>query len=163
MQRDLTHLEPIIKECLRYCPKTGAIIWIKQKGKRVTPGMAAGTLDISGYIKIGLNKHNLRAHRIAWFLHYGAWPVNQVDHIDGDRANNRINNLRDVTQSDNQHNIYDSNIGNKSTGLRGVTKKKGRRFQAKITVHGVIKHLGSFDTAQRASYAYQDAKLKYVS
>ena len=93
------------------------------------------------------------AHRLAWFLYYGHLPINLIDHIDGDRSNNKIDNLRDVTH---QQNLWNN------TKAKGYSwDKASNKFQAKIAVNGKQKHLGLFNTEQEARNAYLKAKEIY--
>jgi hypothetical protein len=89
-----------INEYLQYNPETGVIIW-NYKGKLAFPGKLAGSINKNGYIQIYLKGKQYYAHRLAWYLHYGKWPTKHVDHINGIRNDNRINNLRDVSASIN--------------------------------------------------------------
>jgi len=148
------HLNEIIKERLRYCTETGHLIWVANE-------KVAGSVERKGYISIHIGRCTVKAHQIVWFFNHGVWPTEQIDHIDEDKANNLISNLREVSGSINQHNITKPQSNN-TTGFRGVFMNR-EKFAARIHIDGVIRNLGSFDTAQRASNAYQDAKLKYVS
>lgn len=84
---------------LKYEPGTGALIW--KTGSRAGLPMSGAS---PGYLTVNYCDHSYRAHRVAWLLHYGAWPVDELDHINGNRSDNRICNLRDVTHSQNQMN-----------------------------------------------------------
>lgn len=110
-----------------------------------------------GYIVacIQYNKklYNIRAHRLAWFLHYGKLPKNVIDHIDGNTSNNKVENLRDVTIQQNHFN---------RTTAKGYTWAKNRnKFVAYINVDCKVKFLGYFDTKEEAKVAYLEAKKKY--
>ena len=92
-------------------------------------------------------------HRFAWFLHYGSLPNNSIDHIDGDRSNNKIHNLRDVTHQQNQWN---------RTTAKGYTwNKNANKFQSKIRINGKVKSLGYYTTEQEARNAYLKGKQIY--
>lgn len=95
-----------LKEYLHYNPNTGIFTWIKLSSKysRIKIGQKAGCNNGAGYICIEINNKNYKAHRLAWYLYYGTWPKGQIDHINGVKEDNRINNLRDVTSSTNSKN-----------------------------------------------------------
>ena len=98
-------------------------------------------------------------HRLAWLYVYGEWPHQQIDHIDGNKLNNRIENLRDVSPYANNENLHNPKKHN-STGVLGV-RKRGNKYHSRIVVNGIEKHLGTFPTAAIAHQAYIDAKRKY--
>jgi hypothetical protein len=89
-------------------------------------------------------------------MHYGVWPTGEIDHLDGDPSNNRIENLRDSTHLVNMQNRRRANIGSK-TGVLGV-KPHGKRFRATIETDRRGRHLGVFDTVEAAHAAYVAAK-----
>ena len=132
-----------------YCPVSGEI-----KGVR---GNVITRKDGRGYSFIGLmiegKNYNILGHRLAWFLHYGTLPINQVDHIDGDRSNNKIDNLRDVTSQQNHFNIT------KAIGYR-VVKTTGC-FRAYIALNRKQINLGTYKTKEEARAAYLKAKETY--
>lgn len=136
-----------VLELLEYNPDTGVFFWKKQTGK-VKSGSVAGNIQ-AGYRKISIDRFQIKAHRLAWFLTYGVWPSGQIDHIDGDKLNNRISNLRDVPMSINMQNRYA--VRRKSDLPMGVTKNKYGRFIANIRV-------GTYDSAAEASEAFMRAK-----
>jgi len=110
----------------------------------------------NGYIIVPIyadKKYTIMGHRLCWFLHYGQLPKNQLDHIDGDRLNNKIYNLRDVT---NQHNQW-----NRLTAKGYVWHKQRKKFMARIRLNGKDIHLGLFDTTKEAHNAYLEAKKIY--
>ena len=84
-----------MKDLLNYDPDTGDFTWKVSTSNRVRVGQVAGTLRHDGYIRIKVNGKLYLAHRLAWFFVYGVWPVEFLDHIDQDKSNNRINNLRE--------------------------------------------------------------------
>lgn len=97
-------------ELLRY--EDGHLFWKKCKpGRQI--GKPAGHCDRTGYRRIMLDYKMYLAHRIIWLLHYSEWPVNYIDHIDGNPRNNKIENLRDVSHSENMFN----NLARRSNDL----------------------------------------------
>jgi hypothetical protein len=112
------------QKAVSYCPLTGVFTWKIKKGK-AKPGFVAGYVCPKGYVKIEIYGSPVLAHRLAWFLYYGQWPKSQIDHINGIKCDNRITNLRDVTQSQNQCNV--GTRKDNTSGFRGVTFHKHRR------------------------------------
>ena len=144
---------------LDYDPKTGIFRWLVNR-QRIKMGAVAGTIDHYGYIVIMVNGTNLKAHRLAWLYTHGVWPEQQIDHINGVKADNRIANLRDVPQSMNQHNQVRTKKNNTS-GFCGVSwEKRDKRWRAMIMVNGRKQHIGLFDTPEAAHAAYLAAKLR---
>jgi len=147
-----------LRELLHYNPTTGEFTWIVSRGNQWTkPGMPAGFKDTYGHMGIEIDGKRYLSHRLAWLYVYEKWPDHQIDHINRVRDDNRIANLRDVTGVVNLNNK--GNYRNNTTGFKGVTIKNGR-FVAQITVNGKCKHIGSFDTAEKASQAYQNTQKK---
>lgn len=104
-------------------------------------------------MSVGGKTIEMMAHRAAWLLHYGSWPEHEIDHIDGNRSNNAISNLRPATHTQNQWNKRIC-ARNKS-GYRGVHFMKANgKFRAQIVTNGVRRHVGLFDTAEQAHAAY---------
>lgn len=90
-------------ELLRY--EDGQLFWRKCKpGRQIHK--PAGHCDTTGYRRIMLDYKMYLAHRIVWLLHHKEWPQNHIDHIDGNPRNNKVENLRDVTRSENLLNNY---------------------------------------------------------
>ena len=94
-----------------------------------------------------------------WYLSYGEWPSNTVDHINGDPTDNRLCNLRAVSQQTNNRNLHKARRHN-TVGVLGVTKFRNR-YRARIAVDGVAIHLGVFKLIEDANAAYKAAKLNY--
>jgi len=115
-------------------------------------GRGYGTIVISGTAYL--------AHRLIWLFHYGEFPSEFIDHIDGNKMNNRIENLREADQTINNHNakIRKDN----TSGFPGVHLiKRTGKYQAEIQSTGKRKHLGNFNTPEEAFLSYQLAKIKY--
>jgi hypothetical protein len=145
-----------LREALTYDSVTGVFTWIKPPSWRVKIGDVAGSLASIGYVYIKLDNYKYLAHRLAWFYVHGIWPVDQIDHINGDRANNKIINLRSVSRSVNLQNQRQARSHN-STGFLGVSPHR-KKFAARIGVDGKYTYLGSFNTPELAHAAYVDAK-----
>src|SRR5678815_4163626 len=106
-----------ISAILRLDPETGKLFW-KTPRRGVTIGDEAGSIRRSGYRIVFIDGKEIRAHRIVWLLLYGCWPAQEIDHINGDRLDNRPVNLRDVSRTVNAMNVpphSDSKLG-----IRGV-------------------------------------------
>lgn len=118
------------------------------------------SLNNRGYLMGRINKKAFSAHRVAWALFYGEWPSGQIDHINGDPLDNRIKNLRIVTNAENSRN-FKLRIGNK-TGVSGVRLLKcGKRYVAQIKVDYKPIHLGTFACIDDAIAARTAAEAKY--
>ena len=155
---------------LDYNPETGIFKWKNSKSRSIKKGTTAGTIHKPGYVKIVLNRKSYWAHRIAWFYYYGSWPrgkQNQEDHINRNRSDNIIKNLRLVTNRINcqNHEIYSHN----TSGINGVCfNNQFRKWQAYIKTNELKgpgaykqKHLGYFTTFEEALYARKQAEEKY--
>lgn len=154
MKTNLSHTD--LLSVLHYNPETGTFTWIKKTGRKIVPGTSAESLNYAGYIRIGINRSYHMAHRLAWFYVHGKWPANRIDHINGNRSDNRLQNLRDVSTATNQQNQRTHHRNNK-VGLLGVRRGK-TSFLAQITKSGRPIHLGCFDTKEEAHAAYIAAK-----
>lgn len=140
-----------LQEALSYNSVTGEITWkINPNLGYTKAGDIAGTVDNKGYIVISVGYKRYKAHRLAWYLYHGQWPKNQIDHIDQNKQNNAINNLRDVTQQINQSNT--SVRKDSTSGYKGINwNKKRKKWQVRIQIDGKRKELGFFDNIQSAA------------
>lgn len=144
-----------LKELFSYDPESGVIAWaVKRKQSNLNVGDAAGCIKPYGYVRIQVGRVMLSAHRVAWALHYGSWPTDEIDHINRVRSDNRISNLRACSHAENMRNkpVAKSN----KTGFKGVTKHKGS-YRATIGVNGSNLKLGSYPTPEAAHMAYVQA------
>lgn len=144
-----------LREVLEYNPDTGEFTWATRLSNRAIVGKRAGNVRTNGYINISIDNRHYLAHRLAWFYCYGSFPKKNLDHIDGDKQNNRIDNLRECTQSENNQNAR-RRIDNTS-GHVGVIAFRGK-WRAEIRLHGQSFGLGVFDTKEEAAAAYLGAK-----
>lgn len=123
--------------------------------------MAAGTGKGNGYIMLLIDGSKYLAHRLAWLHATGTWPTGQVDHLNGDKRDNRIANLRDVPHQVNSQNVRAARRTSK-TGVLGVSwDSEKKRFVAGITVDGKRLPLGRFNTTEAAHAAYIAAKRRH--
>lgn len=142
-----------LRELLSYDPDTGDFTRITHKrGRRPADGAAAGCRTDRGYIHIHASGRIYKAHRLAWLYVHGVWPDGDIDHIDGNKTNNRANNLRSVSTSVNMQNQRCAQKRNAS-GFLGVTVHGGR-FEASIKLNGKNIYLGSYATPELAHAAY---------
>ena len=147
-----------VRELLHYQPETGVFTWLFITSNRVKVGDVAGGFDAEGYRRISIDGHNYKAHRLAWLYVHGKWPVDQIDHIDCQKNNNRLCNLREATGSGNQQNQRAPGRGNTS-GFLGVSwSVRAKKWKAQITVNGKKIYLGYFPAAELAHAAYLQAK-----
>jgi hypothetical protein len=153
----------LLRELLDYFPETGKLLWKKPLSNRVQPGKEAGACDGQGYRVLMVRGYITRVHRAIWAHYYGAWPTGFIDHVNGNRADNRISNLRDVSNAENLQNNYQPQA-NSTTNLRGVWLDKRRGlFVAELSANRRRHRLGYFKTAEEAHQAYLGAKLLYHS
>ena len=128
------------------------------------PVKPSGRKDPKGYITLKINGRGYFAHRLAWLYIYGEWPSEIIDHINRERDDNRICNLRDVSSSQNNLNRTLNPKGRGASGRKGVTvltRKDGTiRYQATICKNGDVAYLGLFDDIETAAAAYEAAAAK---
>jgi hypothetical protein len=150
-----------VRQLLEYDPTTGEFTWIKREGdtrgvhiwNTRFAGKMAGRISSYGYREIAISSRLYKAHRLAWIYMTGEWPTDQIDHIDGDRLNNRLVNLRPATREQNAHNCR-RHRDNK-TGFKGVAfYKPTGKFHAVIASYGKKFSLGYFPTPEDAHAAY---------
>jgi len=141
-----------LRELLSYNRNTGVFTWRTKPNRRIVVGTIAGTPHSRGYINISFKGKPQLAHRLAWLHVHGAWPEQDIDHINGVRNDNRLRNLRLATRSENMQNTRNA---------RGVFLfKRTGRWRADIQVNKVKHYLGYFDTEKQARAAYLEAKQK---
>lgn len=150
-----------LREKLDYDPTTGVFLWRRTIGTSVA-GKVAGHVSNWGYIRIHVCRRKYYAHRLAWLHVHGAFPEKQIDHIDGNKKNNAIGNLRLVTESINQL-CNNKPRRNNTTGFIGVQTDRGGRFTAQIKIDGKQIYLGCFGSAEDAYAAYWAAKSKHLA
>lgn len=137
-------------EVLRYDPATGQMYWRVSRGTRAV-GDVAGNKRIDGYVYIKIDRVLYRRTRLIWLYLHGRWPREHVDHINRNTPDDRLENLREATRSQNLGNRKINK--NNSTGFKGVHERNGR-FRAYINEGGRRINVGSYATAHEAGAAY---------
>jgi len=141
------------KKHFRYDSDTGIIIYRKS-------GKEAGCLRPDGYRQVGVRGKFYLSHRLAWLLHYGEWPIDEVDHLNGIKTDNRIKNMRDVTHQQNHKNAPLPHIN--TLGIMGVFQNYPHtKWIARIGVNSRKINLGAFDNWWDAVCARKAAEHKY--
>ena len=168
----------MLRKLLRCDPDAGKLYWRQRTPDMFTSGKStaervctrwntryAGKEALTakngeGYLHGKIFKRSISAHRVIWAITHGGWPLNQVDHISGDTADNRIANLRTVT---NQENGLNQKLArNNTSGVCGVFWDKSfDRWVAKIKVAGKQMHIGCFIDKSDAIVARKSAEVKY--
>jgi hypothetical protein len=147
----------LINMFLFYDKETGLFTW-KRKYNNRNVGDSAGHTNKDGYIRISIFNGKYAAHRIAWVMEYNTYPKGQIDHINGNRSDNRIENLRDVSDRSNK---FNRTVVLNRFGVMGVHKpKKGNKYEARINLNGQQVTLGRFYTIEEAAACYEKAKAE---
>lgn len=148
-----------LKELLNYDPSSGLFTWIKPKGSRAKVGDIAGS-NICGYLSMRIDTSRHYIHRLAWLYLYGEFPLDQIDHINGDRSDNRIANLRCVDDSENKKNM--KRPKNNTSGVSGVCwHKHASKWWSRISADGIVISLGLFSDKFEAICTRKSAENKY--
>lgn len=141
-----------LREVLCYNPETGVLSW-RNTTRCTKAGEVAGHVRAIGYRAITIDRVSYYAHRLAWFYVHGEWPKRHVDHKNGDRDDNRIVNLADVTPSYNSHNTTKISPRNR-TGFRGVVCYADK-YIAQGMIEGKLEVRGMYDTPEEAAEEYK--------
>jgi hypothetical protein len=154
-----------LRELLNYDADTGLFTWRvtigcghrREQVKR-RAGDNAGYVNADGYVMIGIEGREYRAHRLAWLYMKGEWPASLLDHKNREKADNRWDNLREADKSVNSQNVLGARSSNR-TGLQGVSYQANGYF-ARIRLNGAVTYLGRFKSADEAHQAYLTAKRR---
>lgn len=140
-----------LRELIHYDPCTGVFTWRYNRIGGVAAGQRADSLnDPRGYRRATLDQKRMMAHRAAWLYVYGVMPSGQIDHVNGDKKDNRISNLRPATQSQNKANA--PRYRNNQSGFKGV-ECDGNRWKASIRRNRKLHYLGMLSTPHEAHLA----------
>jgi len=144
----------------KYDKETGLLTWKKNR-RKTSIGKEAGNDTAAGYRELTLhrdgNRYRLFTHRVAWILTHGKWPEKQIDHINGNTKDNRLVNLREVSNQENHKNMK-RHKGNKSGATGVYWSKAASKWQAYICIDGKQTYLGVFEDKEEAFKIRRDAE-----
>lgn len=161
--RDLPSPE-YLRQRLRYDPETGLLYWreypnFSMRWNSKYPNRVAGLINPRGYWRVCIDYKVYQAHRIIWAMEYGHWPKKEIDHIDGDKTNNRLSNLRLVDRVENSRNL--SIASNNTSGVTGVSwHKKCNKWTVRIRYNGYYHYLGLFSSFDEAVKVRKNAEAR---
>jgi hypothetical protein len=149
-----------LRDLLHFDPKTGVFSRTVRCG-RIPAGAIAGAKRANGYVQISIDGRMYLAHRLAWLYAHGSFPGGEIDHINHERSDNRLSNLRDVSSAVNSQNQWHSLRG--SSGHVGVRRGgyRASKWCAYIEANSVFRHLGCFDALEDAIAARRAAEAIY--
>jgi hypothetical protein len=148
-----------LRAVLSYDPETGLFRWKTNRTRARVGAVVHGLNKSTGYKKVRLFRKPYYQHRLAWFYVYGEWPKDQIDHINGDKLDNRICNLREVSNAVNSQNTRAPRATNK-VGHLGVSKHHGA-YRARLALDGKQICVGGFKSPEAAHAAYVELKRKH--
>jgi len=168
-----------LRQLLDYNPDTGAFVWRKKLPEmveairpstqhriaknwnaRFSGKPAFINVSVRGYYTGSIGCVRCYAHRVAWAMHYGEWPDGEIDHINGDRLDNRMCNLRVASRAEQMRNLCIQERN--ATGVIGVWwDDERKKYQAYIKVNGRRVHLGRFDNLDNAKQARATAEARF--
>ena len=159
----------LLRQLLRYEPETGKLFWRKRSADLFQNKKICNTWNskfanapaftskiLGGYLIGSIHNKKYYAHRVIWAIQTGAWPKNHIDHKDGNRANNKFENIRDVTRGQNNSNKFSQK--NSSSKYLGVSwRKRSKKWRVNVTKNGTTKYIGLFSDEIEAAKAYDHA------
>jgi hypothetical protein len=151
----------ILRDIVSYDSQTGLLHWKcdHKYFSAIKAGDVVGKNSMKhGYRTTAINGKQYYQHRLVWLYIHGEWPKSDIDHVNGDKSDNRIENLRLATKSQNAHNK--KKFRNNTSGFVGAYKHWSGRWYSLIMIEGKSKYLGCFATAEEAGKAYAEAKQK---
>lgn len=149
-----------LKELLSYDRTTGEFRWLAWRKNSRQAGERAGYSRKDGYVIIVLDNSYYLGHRVAWFYETGSWPADMIDHINGDPADNRMENLREASRSQNMMNM--ALPPSNTSGIKGVSYiKSSGKWEAYIGIDRRKIALGIFQNKDDAALARRAAEAKH--
>lgn len=141
-----------LEDAFSYNPETGEITRTVTTSSRAPKGRVVGSPNQNGYLGFYFSGRRYTCSRVAWYLYYGSWPEGDVDHLDNDRTNNRINNLEDVSH---RVNCQRRSIRTKKKLPLGVRlHPRSGKYEAQASIGGRTKYLGTYRTPEQAHQRY---------
>lgn len=141
----------LVNQIFNYDNLSGKLTWKIKPADRYHIGSDCGTINNFGYRHITYKGKKYLAHRLIWFIETGNWSKYQIDHINGDKLDNRFSNLREVTNRQNSQNFKIHRNGH----LVGTSFNKKRKiWESYINIDGKKVHLGYFSTQEDAHNVY---------
>lgn len=148
-----------VRELLRYEPETGNLIWRVTKSAKAVAGSLAGSVNAKGHVNLQVDGKMYAAHQVVYLMHHGHIP-DEIDHGNRVKTDNRIENLRSATSSQNKGNI--GLLRTNQSGYRGVSlNSRSGKWHAQIKIGGKQTYLGRFDTPEQAALRYNEAARQH--
>ena len=158
-ESNFTLTQEEVKSLLSYDAETGVFHWLKlPRNSHLTAGRIAGGKESNGGWRIKIDGKSYKAHRLAWLYTFGKFPSAYIDHINGNRLDNRLSNLREATNQQNQQNIKKATKSSTHGVLGASWNTQAKRWSSRIKFDAKRIHLGYFDSAEEAGAAYLKAK-----
>lgn len=149
-----------LRKLLSYNKETGAFTWLVRVNSKVPAGSRAGAVNSRGYMTITFEGKKVLAHRLAWFFVHGVLPAGKLDHRNRSRTDNRLCNLREVTDQENA--LNQSARSDNTSGVRGVSYDSSRnKWRAHLTLCGKHLNLGRFNTKALAVAARRQGEIRH--
>lgn len=146
-------------ELFRYEPETGNLIWRITKSAKAVAGSVAGSVNAKGHVNLQVDGKMYAAHQVVYLIHHGYIP-HEIDHENRVKTDNRIENLRPATSSQNKGNI--GLLCTNQSGYRGVSlNSRSGKWHAQIKINGKQTYLGRFDTPEQAALRYNEAARQH--
>jgi len=149
-----------LREILHYSPETGVFTRKVPTGMNTHAGEVAGGMHVNGYWNIRVCGHRYPAHVLAWLYVHGTYPADCIDHINGNRSDNRIANLRAATKAENAQN-YKTRKDNTSGATGVIWHKRTGKWTAALSINKKNTHLGLFDSFEEAKAVRDAAKRNF--